>query len=217
MVDLLIQCENPSAGLYDKELPEDIKEVSGDFNGFKTYSAIIVDIKECEELSSPYEQLDRENMDKIIEKIVVGNIRKDDITMQYGDNKLLIIIPIEKENNLNKLVQRINSAIIEKLILMKRSNSINIGVAFSGDSNIENILNSLQEEAQAEKKKNRFSAFSKETNLSKRIENVRKELYKMIDYFEGRTGGCEVIEMSQYLDELLSEYEKGGRDKYGGK
>lgn len=87
----------------------------------------------------------------------------------------------------------------------------------SEDSNIENVLNSLQEEAQAEKRKNKFSAFSKETNLSKRIENVRKELYKMIDYFDGRTGGCEVIEMSQYLDELLSEHRKNGEDKCEGK
>ncbi|HHY90218.1 MAG TPA: aspartyl-phosphate phosphatase Spo0E family protein [Clostridiales bacterium] len=40
------------------------------------------------------------------------------------------------------------------------------------------------------------------------IESAREELYKMIHHHENEMSHKQIIEMSQYLDKLLVEYER---------
>ncbi|WP_041720623.1 aspartyl-phosphate phosphatase Spo0E family protein [Alkaliphilus metalliredigens] len=60
-----------------------------------------------------------------------------------------------------------------------------------------------------EKNIEKFVEFKGEEDLLNQIENMRRQLEKMLTHYDGEGFDDEVIEMSQYLDRLLVAYVKG--------
>lgn len=188
--------------LYSKKLLSDIKNGKISLDFMKDYSIIIIGIK----YKNSFEKCkSNDDLDRYVEKNVVENIMQDKIPIRYSENKLLVILPAVKREALINLIKRGISPIGRQNII---NDEIGISVGFAckyKNANFQEVLNDAESNMHEAGWLIKYLRFELETDISARIETVRKELHNMISMSES-VSDSEIIEMSQYLDKLLVKY-----------
>lgn len=208
------QCKNckeilmdTTTGLYNRNFWEQIKNEINLFPRTCNFSLIIIDVDNMKAINDVFGHLTGDRVIEIVGQAIKNNIRENrDIGIRYGGDEFIVLLPNNKQDTADKVIERIRKDINRRALEEKLNIQVSVGVAHNQNLvDLEEMIKRADKDLYKEKeiKKDRKI---KMYNLMKQIAELRIELDRREMERNNSLSSLELLRLSERINKLIEKY-----------